>query len=297
MSDQVAEQLRYQIASGTYKVNDVVPPTRKLGAQLGVSFHTIRKAYQKLVREGILQVLQGSGYKVLPPTPLTKEDGLERGASIVQEALHKLVGLGLGDSEIEYIFQEQLTAMDSTQENLKVVFVAPYMEMAENCATYISSSLQLQVEYATLNTIEAHQDGDYFLCKHRDIQVLSERMPRIDILGISAYLTPQTLDRIAHLFPQETLGILAYHKETVPQLMAEIQAETNFSGQIFGASLDEGTSHLSQFMDQTNLVVYTRKCKRRILSLSKQEKTFMMISHLVSPPSLESIQNTIPTRY
>ena len=295
LTEQVAEQLKYQIASGVYNVDDTVPATRKLATQLGISFHTVRKAYQKLVEEGMLSAQQGSGYKVLARTPLSKEERLERGATIVQDALQRLVGLGLEETDIDYLFQEQLTIFDNMGQGPKVVYVAPYIEMAENCALSISSNLQIHLECSAFNTLEEHHDADYFFCRHKDVHTVSELFPRVDVMGTSIYLSPHTLDRIAHLFAQETLGILTYYRETIPHLMSEIQAQTGFCGQIFGASLEEGTSHLNQFIDQTDLVVYTPRCKRRILSFSKKENMFTMISHEVSKPSLQAIQEVLPT--
>ena len=294
VTDQLVEQLRYQIASGAYKVNESVPPTRKLASQLGISFHTVRKAYQHLVKEGILSVQQGSGYKVLARTPLSSEERLERGAAIVQDALQKLVGLGLDESDIEYLVQEQLTIFETISESYKVVFAAPYIEMASHCAAQVSTTLQLNADPAPLSQIAQHQDTDYFLCRHSDVKKISEMFPRVDVIGISIYLQPNTLDRIAHLYPQETLGLIAYYSDTIPHMMNEIQNQTDFSGQIFAASLEEGSSHLNQFIDQTDLIVYTPKCKRRLLAYTKSDKTFLEIKHLVSIESLKSIQEALP---
>ena len=295
ISDQLVEQLRFHIASGHYKVDESVPPTRKLASQLGVSFHTIRKAYLKLVEEGILSVQQGRGYTVLAKAPLTSEERLEQGAAIVQEALQRLVGIGLDESDIEYLFQEQLTILDSAPQYSKVLFVAPYLELGEQFAAFVSPILQSNVEQTVYKYIERHQDADYVLCRHADVQRLTDLFPRVDVLGISIYLNPDTLDRIAHLYKRETLGIITYYKETIPFLMAEIQSETGFTGQIFGASLEEGNSHLRQFIDQTDLVVFTPKCKRKLLSFFKQETTtFTPITHIVSNESLKGIQNMLP---
>ena len=294
ISDQLVEQLRYHIASGVYKIDETIPPTRKLASQLNVSFHTVRKAYLKLVDEGILAAQKGSGYTVLARAPLTSEERLEQGATIVQDALQRLVGIGLEEPDIDYLFQEQLTIMDSNTQETKVVFVSRYLEIGNQFSERVSSSLQLSVENSTLHTLERHQDADYFLCRHSDVQKVAEIFPRIDVLGLSLYLNPVTLDRIAHLYNQETLGLITYNKETIPFLMGEIQAETGFTGQIFGASLEEGSAHLKQFIDQTDLLVYTPRCKRSLLSYSKQENTFMPIEHLVSQESLHAIQTLIP---
>ena len=294
ISDQLVEQLRYQIVSGAYKIDETLPPTRKLASQLNVSFHTIRKAYLKLADEGILAAQKGSGFKVLARAPLTSEQRLEQGATIVQEALHRLVGIGLDEGDIDYLFQEQLAIMDTAFQETKVVFVGRYLEIGEQFTEFVASSLQVNIDIATMATIERHQDADYFLCRHADVQQVMDVFPRIDVQGLTLNLPPLTLDRIAHLYSRETLGLITYRRETIPFLMAEIQAKTGFSGQIFGASLEEGSSHPKQFIDQTDLVVFTPRCKRSLLSYSKQDKTFMPIGHTVCPESIKAIQNLLP---
>src|SRR6056297_1235930 len=96
---QLIEQLRYLIATGHYAVQDPLPSTRSLGDQLGISFHTVRKAYQQLEEEGLLSAKVGSGYTVKERTPLAKSERIERGAKVVNETLQTLVGLGLSEAE------------------------------------------------------------------------------------------------------------------------------------------------------------------------------------------------------
>ena len=95
LHEQLVEQLRFFIASGHYKIDETLPSTRTLARQVGVSFHTVRKAYQQLEQEGLLEARVGSGFKVKERVPLGKTERIERGATIVQEALQKLIGLGL----------------------------------------------------------------------------------------------------------------------------------------------------------------------------------------------------------
>jgi len=295
VSEQLAEQLRYRIASGVFKVNDVLPATRSLAAQLGISFHTVRKAYQILVDEGILRSQRGSGYQVMARAPLTSEERLERGASIVQEALQRLVGLGLDENDIEYLVEEQLNVLDAASIERKIVLVAPYLEMAEHCTAHITSALQMNLETATPDRLDEHQDADYFVCTPRFVRQISEAYPRIDVVGIFVYLSPDALDRIARMLDYETLGLVTQYADTVPYLMGEIKEQTGFSGQIFGASLEAGATHLNQFIDQTDLIVYTPQTRRRILPFTKKGKAHVLITHLVSPSSLETLQQLVPT--
>ena len=293
--EQLAEQLRYRIASGAYNVGDLLPATRALARQLGISFHTVRKAYQLLVDEGILESLQGSGFRVSTRIPLSSEDRLERGADIVHHALQRLVGLGLDEADIEYLIQDQLAVLDAAIEERKGVFVAPYLEMAEHCVQDIAEKLEITAEPATLQTVNRHRDADFFFCLPRHLKTLMEQFPRLDMLGIMLYLTPEALDRIARLHSHETLGMITFHADTIPHLMAEIQEQTGFEGQIFGASLEEGATHISQFIDQTDLLVYTPRAKRRILPFTRQTHQHFEISHHINDASLKAIQRLVPT--
>lgn len=295
VKDQLVEQLRFYIASGRYKVNEDLPATRRLADQLGISFHTVRKAYQQLVGEGILESRKGRGYRVTARTPLSNEERLERGADIVQKSLLQLVGLGLEEGEIEYLVQEQLTVLNLDAQDLKLVFVAPYLEMAEQCVTQIGNLLQKSVDAATLRQLALIRDADLIFCPTPLVRQLNESLPRIDTMGTTVYLTPNTLDRIARLLSHETLGLITYHANTIPLLMAEIQHQTGYDGQIFGASLEEGAKHLHQFIDQVDLIVYTPASRRRVLPFTKQGKPHHMISHVVSEQSLEMIQRLVPS--
>ena len=293
--EQLAEQLRFLIASGHYKVNDLLPPTRKLGEQIGISFHTVRKAYNILVEEGALDAQQGRGYQVTARTPLSNEERLERGADIVQKALLQLVGLGLDEPEIEYLVQEQLTVLNLEAVDRKLVFVAPYLEMAEHCVAQIENDLQLPAETATLNQLDTIQDADYIFCPTTLVKQLNESFPRIDIMGATTYLTPDTLDRIARLLTQETLGLVTYYAESIPYLMKDIQEQTGFEGQIFGASLEEGAKHMNQFIDQLDMIVYTPMSRRRVLPYTKRGKPNYVLTNVISEQSVQAIQRLIPS--
>ena len=64
--EQLVEKVRYLIASGQFQIDETLPSTRTLAKQVGVSFHTVRKAYQQLEDEGWLEVRIGSGYRAHP---------------------------------------------------------------------------------------------------------------------------------------------------------------------------------------------------------------------------------------
>ncbi|MFQ5571921.1 MAG: GntR family transcriptional regulator [Rhodothermales bacterium] len=292
--EQLIEQLRYLIANGHFKVDEMLPSTRSLAEQIGVSFHTVRKVYQQLEREERVESKVGSGFRVTDRTPLSKSERFERGAVVVQDAFQKLIGLGLQHAEVENLFQEQFELLAESPHSYKLVFVAPFREMADLCAHQIAQILQQPVEASTLPGLRHHQDADYVLARFADLHSVMEVLPRVDTLGVITYLNTEAQEFITRLLPVETLGMVSRFGDAIQPLMSEVRRQTGFSGQTIATSIDEGTQHLRQFITQADLIVYTPACRRRLLPLLDEKRKHTLITPLVSRDSLEHIRKVVP---
>lgn len=107
---QIARGIRLAVASGRLGPGERLPSARDLAAELRVNFHTVRKAYADLEREGLLRRERGVGTFVvertarLDPAELRAlvRSHLERlledlaGAQILPEHLLALVAKELG---------------------------------------------------------------------------------------------------------------------------------------------------------------------------------------------------------
>ena len=292
--EQLVEQLRFLIASGHYQIDETLPSTRLLAQQVGVSFHTVRKAYQQLEDEGWLAVRIGSGFRVKERAPLGKSERIERGATIVQEALQKLIGLGLQEAEVEYLFQEQFDTLAGEKLDPKVVFAAPYREMATLCAEQLSVGLQQPIEPVPLADLDRHQDADYVVTRFAELRQVMKAVPRADALGVHTHLTPEALAKVARLLPHQTLGLVTRFDDAIPPLMAELRAQTSFVGQAIATSIDQGTGHLGPFVGQADLLVYTPSCRRRLLPLLDQHRNHVAVAPLISRDGLDTLRQRIP---
>lgn len=63
---QIAEALRYRIATGGIGVGTVLPPLRDAARAWGVNLHTVRRAYAELAEAGIVATRAPRGTEVLP---------------------------------------------------------------------------------------------------------------------------------------------------------------------------------------------------------------------------------------
>ena len=292
--EQLVEQLRFLIASGQFKIDEILPSTRALGRQTGVSFHTVRKAYQQLEQEGLLEARVGSGFRVKERVPLGKSERIERGASIVQDALQKLIGLGLQESEVEYLFNEQLEMLTGQRQGHKLIFAARSRELASLCAEQIAMGLQQAIEPIVLDDLGLHQDADYVLTRFAEVRRVMEVLPRADVLGVVVFLGLEAMEQVARLLPHQTLGLVTRYSDAIPPLTAELKAQTGFKGQAIATSLEAGTGPLRPVIEQADLLVYTPPCRRRLLPLLLPDRKHVAVAPVVSRDSLERLRQVVP---
>ena len=62
---QLAETIRYRIATGEVKSGTVLPPLRQAAGIWGVNLHTVRRAYAELARMGVVATRVPAGTRVL----------------------------------------------------------------------------------------------------------------------------------------------------------------------------------------------------------------------------------------
>lgn len=292
--EQLVEQLRFLIASGQFKIDETLPSTRALARQTGVSFHTVRKAYHQLEQEGLLEARVGSGFRVKERVPLGKSERIERGATIVQDALQKLIGLGLQEAEVEYLFNEQLEMLSGERQGHKLVFAAPSREMASLCAEQIAIALQQAIEPVALDNLGVHQDADYVLTPFAEVRRVLEVLPRADVLGVVVFLGPGALEQVARMLPHQTLGLVTRYSDAIPPLTAALRAQTGFKGQAIATSLEAGTGPLRPVIEEADVLVYTPPCRRRLLPLLQPHHKHVAVTPVVSRDSLERLRQVVP---
>ena len=293
--EQLVKQLRYLIAIGHFDPRANLPSTRSLGQSLGISFHTVRKAYQRLESDGILQSTVGSGYRVRDPSPLARSDRLERGAAILADSLQQLVGLGLSDSEIEYLVDEQLGILETSSSLAGIAFLSSSPEIAEQCASAISRVVQQHVVSLVAGRPIPKPRPDYVITEFRDISDARGLVSGSEVVGLSTHLSPSALDGISRLLNTETLGLLTRDTETIPYLSSRIRRDSGFGGQIVATGSSDAGLDLSEFFSGAALVAHTDAVARRASALRKAEFPVVALSVVPDRDSLEAALELLPT--
>ena len=109
---QIANQVKYLVASGRLEAGNEIPAIRDLARQLLVNPNTVARAYLELEREGVVQKRHGSGtYISENGSPLARKERLkiisERVDALLAEARH----LELEPQELLRLIKERSQSM------------------------------------------------------------------------------------------------------------------------------------------------------------------------------------------
>jgi len=100
---QIADALKYSIATGLLKRGDKLPSVRELAAQIPANPNTVAKAYQRLINENVLEMRRGIGTFVKNSS--VKKNELKKLAKFFVE---KAKSVGLTKEEIIKIVEEEI---------------------------------------------------------------------------------------------------------------------------------------------------------------------------------------------
>jgi GntR family transcriptional regulator len=288
LSNQLADRLRFLIATGHFRPGDRLPSTRDLGKRLKVSFHTVRKGYGILADEGRITSRPGAGYVVAPGEAPVLSERLERGAEIVHDAVQRLVGLGFSEDEIAHIVDEQLAYIEIDVGRPKLVFAAPYRELAEAGAAQVRSAANEYAQPVLLHELENHPDSDVVAVPHGMYQQTAQALPQAQVVGVSIQIDPNVLAEVSRLLPVQTLGLVTRYGDAIGPLLRALRAEAGFSGPSLALESDVERERIIDLIDRVDLLVFTSQTRRRLRGLIDSARA-VELTFQVAGSSLDAV--------
>jgi len=117
---QIANQIRYMVASGLLEPGEEIPSVRGMALRLKVTPNTVVKAYHELESSGVLEKRPGAGtYVKAGPTPLAKQERdriIEHRIDVLLAEGHQL---GFKADELHHAFRRRQEAMDRKSKEEK----------------------------------------------------------------------------------------------------------------------------------------------------------------------------------
>ena len=102
---QIVEQVCSMIKSGALLPGDKLPTERELAEKLQIARGTVKKAYQELSDNNIIEVIQGSGSYVYNDRDVYTVEERRLALRLMDQLFEKLEGWNLTHSEIEALFR------------------------------------------------------------------------------------------------------------------------------------------------------------------------------------------------
>ena len=100
--EQISDQVKSQILSGTLAEGDALPSMRLLAKELHISVITTKRAYEELEREGFLTTVPGKGcFVAARDLELVREETLRRVEEHLSQAVDLAKGGGVTLEELE----------------------------------------------------------------------------------------------------------------------------------------------------------------------------------------------------
>lgn len=99
--EQLMDQIKNEIISGSLAENEILPSVRSLSAELRISALTVKKAYDKLEEEGFVVTVHGKGtYVAATDKQLAMESRKKTVEDDFAAAVQKAGSIGLTKDEI-----------------------------------------------------------------------------------------------------------------------------------------------------------------------------------------------------
>ena len=99
---QIADQVKEQVCSGTLTAGEALPYMRLLAKELRISVITTKRAYEELERDGFLENVPGKGCFVAPQNrELLREAQLRRAEEFLAQAVEEARNGGITLDELD----------------------------------------------------------------------------------------------------------------------------------------------------------------------------------------------------
>ncbi len=117
---QIIEQITRRIRDGKLVAGDRLPPERDFSAELGVARGTVKKAYEKLAANNVIEMVQGRGSFVAAGQDVMAAGRKEKAVAIINSALAKLEALKFNPREMSSLFQILMMEYEKRRESIHI---------------------------------------------------------------------------------------------------------------------------------------------------------------------------------
>ncbi|MBO5868052.1 MAG: GntR family transcriptional regulator [Oscillospiraceae bacterium] len=211
---QLADRVRMAARMGTLRPGQQLPTVQELANTMGLAKGTIKRAYDELELQGVLEKIQGRGTFVCYQ-PANSDSRKEQAMAAIDDLLDKLEGMGFSQTEIGIFLNLKQRERTEKLSALKVALV----ECNPECLSYLAEQLRslkdIDLCSYLLKTVEEYpynldEDMDLVITTGNHGEYIESILPdRKKLALVALQLSLESLAGIVRLRPGERVGILS----------------------------------------------------------------------------------------
>ena len=212
---QLTDSIRSAVKRGTLASGQKLPTVQDLSADLSIAVGTIKRAYDELEREGIVEKVQGRGTFVCYE-PVNLESRKDRAMAAIDELLCRLEDMGLSATEINIFVNLKLRQREEEEKRVKVAILECNPENLSNLAEQLRSIEGMDLHAHLMDSIAQYpyklgEDIDLVVTTATHAQQVESMLPvPVRVIRVGLRLAPASLAEIVKLRGHQVAGILCY---------------------------------------------------------------------------------------
>lgn len=230
---QISEQIKFLILSGEIQPGNKLPTAVEMAASLRVNSNTVLKAYQTLVRQGLIECQRGRGCIVVDRSDTVGQKVYPHILAIIDRAIEQASRLGVNPEDFSAFAYARARQRRATQLKQQIVFVECATPIASELAQIIQRALGIQVVPVVLHDLKAPTPGLAQLLAETSVVattffhvqevrgLLGRAKKEIVALGLKPHL--ESLLRIAAIPPGTPTAVVCVSVERAQELQQSLE--------------------------------------------------------------------------
>lgn len=220
---QLVDKIRAAVKAGTLVTGAQLPTVQELSDRLGVARGTIKRAYDELEHEGIIEKIRGRGTFICQQR-LDSGSRKDRAMAAIDDLLDSLEDMGFSAGEVNIFLDLKLRQRMEKISLLKVAVLECNPETLSQMAEQLREVGSIEVySYLVDNALEypysMAEDMDLIVTTNAHGAVLAQSLPNKEkLVRIALRPHPRGLAKIIKLRPGIRVGILS-HSERFGQVL------------------------------------------------------------------------------
>lgn len=222
---QLVDKIRAAVKAGTLNTGAQLPTVQELSDRLGVARGTIKRAYDELEYEGIIEKIRGRGTFVCQQR-LDAGSRKDRAMAAIDDLLDSLEEMGFSAGEVNIFLDLKLRQRMEQVSVLKVAVLECNPESLSQMAEQLRDVGSIEVySYLVDNALEypyaMAEEMDLIVTTTAHAAVLSKVLPQKEkLVRIALRPNPRCLARIIRLRHGTSVGIVS-HSERFGKVLQE----------------------------------------------------------------------------